>query len=98
MDMKLIETTPPKLMPWMRAFLTDTGCYVLVGKEANGRWHLSIAHVDRYPTWDEIRDARYALVPDHITMAMLLPPREKYVNVHPCCFHLWEVRDKELTG
>src|SRR5262245_7474678 len=37
------------------------------------RWHLSISCADRYPTWNEIRDARYALLPDDCIMAMLLP-------------------------
>jgi hypothetical protein len=55
------------------------------------RWHLSISCRHRYPTWDEIRDARYALVPDGITMAMLLPPKIEYVNLHPNCFHLHEI-------
>lgn len=55
------------------------------------RWHMSISCANRYPTWDEIRDARYALLPDDVTMAMLLPPRAEYVNVHPNCFHLHEI-------
>jgi len=55
------------------------------------RWHLSISHPGRYPTWDEIRDARYALLPDQCTMAMLLPPKAQYVNLHKNCFHLHEV-------
>lgn len=54
-------------------------------------WHLSISCARRYPTWDEIKQARYGLLPDAITMAMLLPPSAQYVNVHPNCFHLWEV-------
>jgi hypothetical protein len=91
------EVPPPPSASWTRAFITDTGCSVLVAVES-GRWHLSIAHPDRYPTWDEIREARYALVPNHVTMAMLLPPRQEYVNIHPHCFHLWEVRDAILRG
>jgi hypothetical protein len=55
------------------------------------RWHLSISAATRYPTWDEIRDARYALMPDNITMGMLLPPKDEYVNLHPNCFHLHEI-------
>jgi len=55
------------------------------------RWHMSISTKTRYPTWDEIRDARYALMPDDITMAMLLPPKSEYVNLHPNCFHLHEI-------
>jgi hypothetical protein len=59
------------------------------------RWHLSISHRGRYPTWDEIKQARYDLIPNHVTMAQLLPPKEEYVNLHPNTFHLHEVRMHE---
>lgn len=65
-------------------------CMVFAGQE-DGKWHLSISHRDRYPSWDEIREARYRYVPNHVTMAMLLPPRSEYVNIHPNCFHLHEI-------
>lgn len=61
----------------------------------NGRWHLSIAHPDRDPTWKEIHDARYKFVPDEVTMVMFLPPKAQYVNLHEHCFHLWEIRKRE---
>ena len=71
---------------------------VIFGREPHG-WHLSISHrtsqtrprPGRYPTWDEIADARYRFVPNEVTMAMLLPPREEYVNLHETTFHLHEV-------
>lgn len=68
----------------------------MVAREPHGRtdrllWHLSISHPDRYPSWDEIVDARYQLVPDGVTMAQILPPRRQYLNIHPNCFHLWEI-------
>jgi hypothetical protein len=75
---------------------------VFVGPEPPG-WHLSISHRSnllgptghplpgRYPTWDEIADARYLFCPKTITMAMLLPPPEEYVNIHQSTFHLWQV-------
>jgi len=56
-----------------------------------GLWHLSISASRRYPTWDEIAEARYQLCPDNITMAMLLPPRGEYVNLHDTTFHLHEI-------
>jgi hypothetical protein len=67
--------------------------------EDRPKWHMSISHrtnearpqPGRYPKWDEIADARYRFVPDNVTMAMLLPPRSEYVNMHETCFHLWEV-------
>jgi hypothetical protein len=90
--MKLIEIIPPPYLAHCRAYVTDSGCRIFVGVE-NGRWHLSISHPERYPTWDEIKTARYQLVPNDVTMAMLLPPKERYVNIHPNCFHLWEIRE-----
>jgi hypothetical protein len=57
-----------------------------------GRHHISISHTKRLPTWDEVKAAR-GLVPDEITMAMLLPPEAEYINLHTFCFHLWETRD-----
>lgn len=82
---------------------------VFVGREPadmenGGRrilWHLSISHrtneacpqPGRYPTWDEIREARERFIPDEVTVAMLLPPKAEYVNVHDTCFHLWQITD-----
>ena len=79
-------------------FYTDSACEILIGKEGNSvkRWHMSISHNSRYPTWDEIKQARYALLPRDRGFAMLLPPQDEYVNVHPNCFHLWEYKKNEL--
>lgn len=35
-------------------------------------WHFSIAHPTRNPTWEEQRDARYALIPDDVYMVSVL--------------------------
>lgn len=86
----------PTPVPGCRAFRLGP-CFVLVGVEA-GLWHLSISHTDRYPTWDEIKEARYRFVPDAVTMAMLLPPRREYVNIHPNCFHLHELPVDGVKG
>jgi hypothetical protein len=69
-------------------------CNIWVSREVHGgclRWHMSISCKNRYPTWEEQRDARYDLLPDNLTMAMLLPPKREYVNVHPNCFHWHEI-------
>jgi hypothetical protein len=67
---------------------------VIVGKEPTG-WHISVAHPQRYPTWDEIKAARYDHTPHDITMAMILPPIEEYVNLHEHCFHLYQIRGEK---
>lgn len=90
------------------AFESESGCYVVVAheparevpegiwvpNEARMLWHMSISHPKRYPSWDEIADARYTLCPQDITMALLLPPPEEYVNAHPHVFHLWQIDDR----
>lgn len=73
-------------------------CHVLVGHEnrvGKLRWHLSISCSTRYPGWEEIKDARYSLLPVGLTFAQILPPLNEYVNVSPNCFHLWEIDDGE---
>jgi hypothetical protein len=64
-------------------------CSVIVTREF-GRWHLSIAHPSRYPTWDELAAARYQILPDSVWMIMTLPPRSEYVNCHRFCFQITE--------
>jgi len=71
------------------------GLRVIVAWHPGHGWHLSISHPTRYPVWNEIRDARYELVPDACTMAMLLPPKAEYVALHPNCFHLHQIRDDQ---
>ena len=72
-----------KINTWLHVIVTRDGKKAL--------WHMSVSHPRRYPTWDEIREIRYAILPDNITMGMLLPPIAQYVNLHPNCFHLHEV-------
>jgi hypothetical protein len=80
-------------------------CSIILAREPIGpgrtyRWHLSIAHPSRYPSWDEIKTARYSL--DHlagVTMAQLLPPvadESEWVNLHENCFHLHELSGGEM--
>jgi len=79
----------PSPVPNTEAYIWGE-CRVIVGREAN-RWHLSISCADRYPTWEEIRDARYRFLPNQIMAGILLPPKEQYVNVHQNTFHVWEI-------
>ena len=75
-----------------------------LGPQGSLRWHLSISHrtnhlvgasghplPGRIPTWDEIKEARYRFCPDAINMAMILPPKAEYVNLHPTTMHLHEI-------
>lgn len=89
-EMEKDQALASDIHPSARAFRLGR-CFIIVALEPIG-WHLSISHPDRYPSWDEIKKARYALVPDEVTMAMLLPPRNEYVNLHDNCFHLHQIK------
>lgn len=92
------EIRPMDLPPEVRALCSPGAkgyrlgsCRIIVSLDGGG-WHLSISREDKLPTWDEVSRARYELLPDEATMAMFLPPRSEYVNLHEYCFHLYEVK------
>lgn len=67
-------------------------CGVIVTRE-RGRWHLSISTPYRLPTWREVAEARYRLLPSDLVCGMVLPPPAAYVNVHEHCLHIHEISD-----
>lgn len=74
-------------------------CRVVVAQEgAELRWHLSISHPWRLPTWDEINAARDELIPADVWLCQPMPPKAYWLNIHQHCLHLWEIRDRELIA
>lgn len=67
------------------------------GKRNDGKplMILRVSCSRRYPSWDEQKDARYALCEDAKVMAEYLPPRENYLSIYPNCFWFYEVVDPE---
>jgi hypothetical protein len=55
--------------------------------------HVSISCADRYPTWDELKDARYRFFDEEAEVVQFFPPRSEYVNLHRNTFHLWHRLD-----
>lgn len=64
--------------------------------DAEDRYRMSISTATRYPTWDEVADARYDLIPADVVMAMPLPPPQDYLNEAAFTFNLIEVRGIEM--
>lgn len=65
------------------------GMYVFVTKD-NDKWHLSVSA--KYPLgYNQIKDVRYRFLPNAMEVAQIFPPREQFVNVHPNCYHLFEL-------
>lgn len=99
-DWVQVDSLIPDSEAWEKN-LKDGHLLVIVGRHEAYGWHMSISHrtnhrpprPGRYPKWGEIKDARYRFTPADISMCMILPPPDEYVNVHPTCFHLHEHRD-----
>lgn len=98
--LRLAETVPPPALQarmlnaensYLRTY-TLGECTVIVTRE-RGRWHLSIAHPARLPTWREVAEARYRLLPADLVCGMILPPKAAYVNIHETCLHVYEIAD-----
>ncbi len=58
------------------------------------RWlHVSFAHPKRMPTYDEIQKVRKDFIGEDKYAIMVFPEKDKYVNIHPFCLHLWHCID-----
>lgn len=55
----------------------------------------TVSHGSRLPNWDELKLARYRLLPANRTFALLMPPPEEYVDDprNPYCMEIREVLD-----
>ena len=66
-------------------------CIVSNDKMRGGNMrHLSVSHHQRLPEYHEMKQLRYELCGDVPFMAMIFPPHEQFVNIHPNCLHLYE--------
>jgi hypothetical protein len=61
------------------------------------RWHVSLKHRDRIPTWEELVQAGHELRPG-VVFVIAVPPRSWWINVHPHVLHLYEIKDMALTA
>ena len=72
--------------------------------ELDHRWHLSVSHWNhskrrrpRFPTWAEIADAVYDLLPANVNVVAALPPPEMLVAGRDNTLHVWETRSTDAV-
>jgi hypothetical protein len=51
--------------------------------------HVSYAHQKRMPTYGEMQLVKSMFIGEDKYAMMVLPPKDKYVNLHKYCLHLW---------
>ncbi len=101
------QWSPPVILPpsWeAESIASDGGRYVsevlslcaIVSCqfERDGRpWiHLSVSHRVRVPSWREMREVKELFLGNREAYS-ILPPRERYVNIHPNVLHLFALLD-----
>lgn len=82
------------LRPGTRYYVKrDLRVYVSTEYYLSGQWrHVAIWTRTRYPTWEEIKDARYTFFGDEDEVFQILPPKAEYINDYEYAFHLWSKR------
>jgi len=63
--------------------------------EAQGWEHVSVSLPDRCPTWEEMAKVKDLFWREDETVIQLHPPKDKHVNRHPYCLHLWRNTNAE---
>ena len=94
---------PTQLPPWPgppsqppRVFMTRDRLTAILSRDeiepGDLRWHISLRHEDRVPTWDELARCGHELRPG-VPFCIGVPPRSWWINVHEHVLHLWELKD-----
>lgn len=100
MPIKWVEEKVPSMVMMVKGasseiqvFRSACGLVVLKSVDVTPRWgklkHISISRADRYPSWDEILEAKEFIFGD-VDCMMIMPKKENYVNVMKNCFHVWQ--------
>jgi hypothetical protein len=64
-------------------------------KDGQTRIHMSVSHANRLPTWEEMKELREKYLPLNRDFIMFFPKIEDYVNIHPYCLHLVELKESD---
>jgi hypothetical protein len=74
-------------------------CILSCSVEADGRaWlHMSCSHAKRIPTWGELRVCKEQFLGDREAYSVM-PPRARYVNLHPNVLHLFALLDEQQAA
>lgn len=62
---------------------------VVVWSFGGGWEHVSVSFAHRCPTWEEMCEVKDMFWPPEDCVVQYHPPKERLVNQHPYCLHLW---------
>jgi len=59
--------------------------------------HVSVSCADRCPTWHEMAWVVSLFWEDDETVVQFHPRKDRHINAHPYCLHLWKRRNEEFV-
>jgi len=79
--------------------LLELAAILTCSRENDGReWlHLSVSHARRLPNWKEFVSVKELFLGDREAY-QVVPPKARYVNIHPNVLHLFALRDATATA
>ena len=84
-----------------RAYLHRDGRRVIltVGQH-DARWwlHVSVSRAKYIPSYDDLVDVKTVFIGDNQQAIQVFPRRERHVNIHAYCLHLWACLDPAGDG
>jgi hypothetical protein len=75
-----------------RAYDHRDGRHVVgtIGQHDGGWWlHVSVSRAKYIPSYEDLADVKRVFIGDGLQAVQLFPRRERHVNIHPYCLHLW---------
>lgn len=90
-----------KELQGQRAFEHRDGRRVVVSVGSHdGKWwlHVSVSRAKYIPSYHDLADVKRTFVTDAVQAVQIFPRRERHVNIHPFCLHLWACLDPPGDG
>jgi hypothetical protein len=82
-----------------RSRLLELAVILSCSREADDRsWlHVSVSHPRRLPTWRELTMVKELFLGDREAY-QVLPPKDRYINIHPNVLHLFALLDDKASA
>ena len=84
-----------------RAFSHRDGRRVVVTVGPHdGKWWLrvSVSRAKYVPSYEDLADVKRTFVTDAVQAIQIFPRRERHINIHPHCLHLWACLEPDGDG
>ena len=96
-----VALPPHPFLEGQRAFEhRDQRRVILTVDLHEGRWwlHVSVSRAKYTPSYEDLADVKRVFIGDDHQALQVFPRRERHVNLHPFCLHLWACLEPEGDG